>query len=70
MHLGELSVRMFNQERTIVDSFRLLSKEVAIKALKRYLVAKETHRPDLGKLHHYAKQLRTNIIPYIEAFTT
>lgn len=70
INLGEIPVKIFNRERTIVDSFRLLSKEIAIKALKRYLTTTEAHKPDLAKLHGYAKELRSNIIPYVETLTT
>ena len=35
--LGDAHVRIFNRERTVVDAFRYLDKEIAIKALKAYL---------------------------------
>lgn len=68
--LGEVSVRMFNRERTVVDSFRYLGKEVAIRALKRYLKGRTTHKPDLKKLSRYAKALHTDLSPYIETVLT
>ena len=32
--LGDVKVQIFDRERTIIDSFRYLDKEIAIKALK------------------------------------
>src|SRR5262249_8541291 len=69
MQLGEYSVRIFDRERCIVDAFRYLDKEIAIKALKRYLQSGE-YKPDLKKLQSYAKKLRVDLIPYILAYTT
>jgi len=66
--LGEISVPIFDKERTVVDAFRYLSYEVAIKALKTYLGQR---KPDINKLHEYAKKLRVKkIIPYILSLTT
>ena len=35
--MGKYGVKIFDRERTIVDSFRYLSDEIAIKALQAYL---------------------------------
>jgi predicted transcriptional regulator of viral defense system len=67
--LGEYRVQIFDRERCIVDTFRLLSHEIAIKALQRYLQS-TTIKPDLKKLSSYAKKLRVNITPYILSYTT
>lgn len=67
--LGEYAVRIFDRERCIVDAFRYLDKEIAIKALKRYLQEGED-KPDLKKLQSYARKLRVNLTPYILAYTT
>ena len=69
MILGEYPVRIFDRERCVVDAFRYLDKEIAIKALKRYLQG-GAYKPDLKKLHSYAKKLRVNLMPYILAYTT
>lgn len=69
MKLGEYSVRIFDRESCIVDAFRYLDSEIAIKVLKRYLQGGE-YKPDLKKLQSYAKALRVNLIPYILAYTT
>lgn len=77
MTLGLTSVKMekyelkiFDRERTIVDAFRFLSHEVAIKALRQYLKPTNDKKPDLDKLATYAKALRVKITPYILALTT
>lgn len=67
--LGEHKVKIFDQERCIIDAFRYLSKEIAIKALQRYF-KNTTRKVDLKKLGAYAKKLRIDITPYILSFTT
>jgi predicted transcriptional regulator of viral defense system len=69
MMLGEFPVRIFNRERCIVDAFRYLDKEIAIKALKWYLQGGK-YKPDLKKLQLYAKKLRIDLTTYILAYTT
>lgn len=66
--LGEHKVQIFDRERCIVDAFRYLSKEIAIKAIQRYFQSKN-HKPDPKKLGAYAKALRVNITPYILSYT-
>lgn len=67
--IGEESVRIFNLERTIIDAFRCLSKEIAIKALKESLRADRPHKLNLNLLQSYARQFKINLDPYILAFT-
>ncbi len=67
--LGEYNVRIFDRERCIVDAFRYLSKEIAIKAIQRYFQSTK-YKPDPKKLGAYAKALRVNITPYILSYTT
>lgn len=69
MKLGEYPVRIFDRERCIVDAFRYLDKEIAIKALKLYLQGGK-YRPDLIRLQSYSRKLRVNLTPYILAYTT
>ena len=69
MKIGSVSVPIFDQERTLVDSFRFLASEIAIKALKEYLSGNHG-KPDLVKLRKYARKLKTPIEKYVEAFTT
>ena len=68
--MGKYKVKIFDRERTIVDAFRYLSDEIAIKALQAYLKLSSQQRVDLPKLLRYAKTFRININPYIIAFTT
>ena len=69
VNIGEYHVQIFDRERCIIDTFRYLSKEIAIKALQRYFQSK-TAKPDPQKLGAYAKKLRVNITPYILSCTT
>lgn len=64
------TVPIFDQERTIVDAFRLLSRETAIKALKAAVAKGGKNRIDLVKLQAYAKKLRFNIAPYLTTIMT
>lgn len=61
---------IFDRERTIVDSFRFLSHEAAIKALRFGLRKKGREKINIEKLADYASKLRVKINPYILAETT
>ncbi|CRX38290.1 type IV toxin-antitoxin system AbiEi family antitoxin domain-containing protein [Estrella lausannensis] len=63
-------VPIFDRERTIIDAFRLLSRETAIKALKAALAIGGKNRTDLRKLESYAKKLQFDISPYLLSMTT
>lgn len=65
-----MSIPIFDRERTIVDAFRLLSRETAIKALKAAIAKGGKNRLDLVKLEAYAKKLRFDITPYLLSVTT
>ena len=69
LKLGSARVPIFDRERTIIDSFRYLASEAAIKALKEYLSGKHG-KPDLVKLRKYSRKLKTPIDKYVEALTT
>lgn len=76
MQLGKTEVELegakipiFDRERTIVDSFRLLGRETAIKALKTAIAKGGRNRLDLVKLQMYAKRLRFDITPYLMSIT-
>lgn len=77
MYLGKTYVRIdniiipiFDRERTIIDAFRYLSKEIAIKSLKTALAKTNKEKIDLEKLRSYARSLRVNISTYILTLTT
>lgn len=68
--IDDFKLPIFDRERTIVDSFRYLDKEVAIKALKFAVKKTGDEKLDLEKLRKYAKALRFKIEPYVLAVTT
>ncbi len=70
INLDGAKVPIYDRERTIVDAFRQLSRETAIKALKMALASKKKNRIDLEKLQRYAKKLRVPITPYLMTVTT
>ncbi len=76
IHLGKTELKLegvlipiFDRERTIIDAFRLLSHEIAIKALKTALSKSGKNKLDIRKLEDYAKQLRFKITPYLISLT-
>lgn len=70
LKIGKITVPIFDRERTIVDSFRFLPKEVAIKALKRGIAKRGDQKISAEKLLKYAKALRVKIETYLLAVTT
>ena len=70
MKFGKETISIFNKERTIVDAFRFLGRETAIKALKESLKIKGKDKINLRKIHLYSKKLRCNIDSYILTATT
>lgn len=67
--IGSRKIKIFDQERTVVDAFRYLDSETALKALQAYLKRGKERKPDIDKLLRYAKKLRVDLTPYISAFT-
>jgi predicted transcriptional regulator of viral defense system len=67
--IGSRKIKIFDRERTIIDAFRYLDKEIALKALQTYLKSGKERKPDIDKLLRYAKRLRVDLTPYISAFT-
>lgn len=70
IEIESISIPIFDRERTIIDAFRLLSRETAIKALKAAIAKGGKNRLDLVKLEAYAKKLRFDIAPYLLSVTT
>ena len=68
--LGKETIAIFDQERTVVDAFRYLSKEVAIKALKEAAKGKGKDKFDFKKLQKYTKKFKMDLTPYILMVTT
>jgi predicted transcriptional regulator of viral defense system len=67
--IGDQKLKIFDRERTIVDAFRYLDKETALKALQAYLKTNKDTKPDIKKLMKYAKKLRVDLNHYTSAFT-
>jgi len=68
IRLGEVDVQIFDKERTVVDAFRFLAPETAIRALKIYLSGRHG-KADLVKLRRYSLRLKVPIDKYVEALT-
>ena len=68
--INNIKLSIFDRERTIVDAFRFLSIEIAIKALRAGLALSGKNKIRMEKLREYAKILRINIDPYILGATT
>lgn len=65
--IGGRNLKIFDRERSVVDAFRHLDREVALKALQAYLKSDKKRRPDIGKLLRYAKKFGVELTPYISA---
>lgn len=59
IEISGMRVKIFDVERTIIDSFKHLSFETAMKALKLYLQGVQG-KPDYNKLTKYIKELRAS----------
>ena len=70
IQIGKYSIKIFDRERTVIDAFRYLSREVAIKALQAYLHPEEKRKPNINKLMDYARKLRFDIHPFLITLTT
>ena len=68
IEIAGMNVNIFDVERTIIDSFKLLDIETALIALKNYMNGQHG-KPNIKKLLSYSKALRVNISNYIMPFT-
>ena len=66
-NIGGYEVAIFDETRTMLDAFRILSPEIAIKALKRLAAQGKL---DFPKVSRYSKELRVNITPHILMVST
>ncbi len=57
IEMAGMKVKIFDIERTLVDSFRLLDFETAMKAMKLYLKGAKG-KPNINKLNKYITELR------------
>lgn len=69
IRLGNVTLAIFDRERTIIDAFRYLGHETALKALKIALSKKKRERINIEKIRQYAKILRVKIEPFLIAMT-
>jgi predicted transcriptional regulator of viral defense system len=69
LKLGPYRTFIFNRERCVIDAFRYLARESAVRILREYLKTTKERKPDLPKLGRYGKELRVDITPYLEALT-
>ena len=68
--LAGFKVKIFDRERTVIDSFRFLDLETAMKSLKIYLQNKKK-KPNLNKMKKYTEVLHASKVrEYIMALIT
>lgn len=67
--VGNVTLPIFDRERTIVDAFRYLGRETALKALKIALTKRGSEKVAIEKIRQYAKKLRIKIEPFLIAMT-
>jgi predicted transcriptional regulator of viral defense system len=67
--VGNIILPIFDRERTILDAFRYLGRETALKALKIALTKRSSEKIDIDKIRQYAKKLRIKIEPFLIAMT-
>jgi predicted transcriptional regulator of viral defense system len=67
--IGNMTLPIFDRERTIVDAFRYLGRETALKALKVALTKRGNEKINIEKIRQYAKKLRIKIEPFLIAMT-
>jgi len=68
VRIGRFDLKIFDRERTVIDAFRYLDQEIALKALQAYLKTTKENKPDIQKLMKYAKILRVDLMPFVKAF--
>lgn len=68
--IGEVILPIYDRERTVIDSFKHLSIEIAIKALRTGLKKRGEEKLNIQKLQQYAKALHVKIEPYLITETT
>lgn len=70
LDIDGIALPIFDRERTLVDAFKYLSKETAIKALKAAVLKQGDEKIDLEKVRKYAKVLRVKMQPYLLMVST
>lgn len=70
INISNVDIPIYDKERTIIDCFKYLDVEVAIKALKMYLKGGDNFKPDIKKLRFYSQLFRKDISEYITGIMT
>lgn len=68
--IAGVEIPIYDKERTIIDCFKYLDLEVAVKALKMYLKGNSNLKPNIQKLRFYAQMFRKDISEYITSIMT
>ncbi len=68
--IDKLTLSIFDRERTLVDAFKYLGTEAALKALRLAITKKGKEKVSFEKLRMYAKLQRVKIEPYLLAVST
>lgn len=68
--IGNSIIPIYDMERTIIDTFRYLSKEIGIKALRMAMRKNGNEKLDIKKINLYSAALKVKIDPFILAETT
>lgn len=68
--IDHIKLAVFDRERTLVDAFKYLGTETALKALRLAVSKKRAEKVSFEKLRLYAKKLRVKIEPYLLAVST
>ncbi len=70
LKLDNINLPIFDRERTLVDAFKYLGTETALKALRLAITKKGKEKIHFEKLRRYAKSQRVKIEPYLLAVST
>lgn len=70
MKIGEIEIPIYDLERTLVETFRATSPEVALRALKQAFASGRKIKPNINRMREYARKLRIPIDPYLFVVTT
>ncbi|MCB1198065.1 MAG: type IV toxin-antitoxin system AbiEi family antitoxin domain-containing protein [Deltaproteobacteria bacterium] len=65
--IGNRKVRIYNQEKSIVDAFKYLGEDLAIKSLKNYI---KQPKIDLDKLLTYSEKLKKPLHNQVKTIMT
>jgi predicted transcriptional regulator of viral defense system len=70
INISGIDINIYNREKTIIDCFKYLDNETAVKALKMYLKGGNNYKPDMKKLRYYSEKSNKDISEYILGIIT